>query len=690
MRRLIFGFWLLALALNLAAQPAKHNFGLDDVARMKSVSDPQISPDGAWVAYSVRTPDLKEDRNSSDIWMTRWDGQESVRLTTSKESESTPRWSPDGKYLAFLSSRDDDNDASQLWLLPRAGGEAEKVTEEKGGVEDFDWSPDGKRLVLVVSDPDPDAATARTRSPRKKKTKKPIVIDRYQFKLDGTGYLGKLRSHLSILDLATRKVGGPDHGRLRRAAPGLVARRQDHRLRLEAHGRGRPDGQLGPLRRSSRARAPRRGQLTTDERSDNQPDWGSRLAWSPDVEVDRLRPGRARQAHLLRPAQAGGRPGGRRNAASVLTADLDLNVLSPEYTADGSAIVFTARGRPGRRPRAHSGGGRAGRAARDRAAAWSPASAPANGPDRRPDGHRASAGRDLRRRKGRRAASALAAERRLARRGAPRSRRGDEVQEQGRNRDPRVPRQAAGLPGGQDLSHHPSPPRRARRASSSAPSTRSGTGSRPTAMSCSRRIRAGAPGEGRSSRRRSTRTGATSTPQDVLAAVDDAVARGIADPDRLAVGGWSYGSMLTNYVIASTQRFKAATSGAGSSNPLAGYGSDQYIREYEQELGQPWKNLEGWLKVSYPFVHADRITTPTLFLCGEEDFNMPHRRLRADVPGAAEPRRSDAARDLPGPAPRHPQAELRARPPRALPRLVRQVREGGQAGRGGTTTSAGR
>ena len=111
--------------------------------------------------------------------------------------------------------------------------------------------------------------------------------------------------------------------------------------------------------------------------------------------------------------------------------------------------------------------------------------------------------------------------------------------------------------------------------------------------------------------------------QDVLAAVDDAVARGIADPDRLGVGGWSYGSMLTNYVIATTQRFKAATSGAGSSNPLAGYGSDQYIREYEQELGPPWKNLDAWIHVSFPFFKADRITTPTLFLCGQDDFNMP-------------------------------------------------------------------
>ena len=81
--------------------------------------------------------------------------------------------------------------------------------------------------------------------------------------------------------------------------------------------------------------------------------------------------------------------------------------------------------------------------------------------------------------------------------------------------------------------------------------------------------------------------------------------------------------MMTNYVIASTTRFKAATSGAGSSNALAGYGTDQYVREYEQELGTPWKNLDAYLKVSFPFLHADRITTPTLFLCGDADFNVP-------------------------------------------------------------------
>ena len=111
--------------------------------------------------------------------------------------------------------------------------------------------------------------------------------------------------------------------------------------------------------------------------------------------------------------------------------------------------------------------------------------------------------------------------------------------------------------------------------------------------------------------------------QDDLAAVDDAVARGVADPDRLGVGGWSYGGISTNYLIASTTRFKAATSGASSANMLATYGTDEYIRDLQTEFGPPWQDPQKWLTVSYAFYHADRIKTPTLFLCGESDFNVP-------------------------------------------------------------------
>jgi dipeptidyl aminopeptidase/acylaminoacyl peptidase len=111
--------------------------------------------------------------------------------------------------------------------------------------------------------------------------------------------------------------------------------------------------------------------------------------------------------------------------------------------------------------------------------------------------------------------------------------------------------------------------------------------------------------------------------QDVLAAVDYAISSGVADPNKLGVGGWSYGGMMTDFTIASDARFKVAMAGAGIGNELGMYGSDQYIRQYNNEIGPPWKNLDTWIKISYPFYHADRIKTPTLFMVGRADFNVP-------------------------------------------------------------------
>jgi dipeptidyl aminopeptidase/acylaminoacyl peptidase len=111
--------------------------------------------------------------------------------------------------------------------------------------------------------------------------------------------------------------------------------------------------------------------------------------------------------------------------------------------------------------------------------------------------------------------------------------------------------------------------------------------------------------------------------RDIIAAANFAISTGFVDENKMGIGGWSYGSMLTNYVIAIDQRFKAATSGAGISNILAGYGDDQYIKEYTIELGYPWENTSQWLKVSSPFFNANKIKTPTLFLVGEKDYNVP-------------------------------------------------------------------
>jgi dipeptidyl aminopeptidase/acylaminoacyl peptidase len=113
--------------------------------------------------------------------------------------------------------------------------------------------------------------------------------------------------------------------------------------------------------------------------------------------------------------------------------------------------------------------------------------------------------------------------------------------------------------------------------------------------------------------------------QDLLAGIDHVIKIGVADPDRLGVGGWSYGGILTDYLIASDNRFKAATSGAGTAFTVAFYGTDQYIIQYDYEIGPPWnpKSWDTYVKLSYPFLHADRIQTPTLFLGGERDFNVP-------------------------------------------------------------------
>jgi len=109
---------------------------------------------------------------------------------------------------------------------------------------------------------------------------------------------------------------------------------------------------------------------------------------------------------------------------------------------------------------------------------------------------------------------------------------------------------------------------------------------------------------------------------DVMGAVDHVIAMGVADPDRLGVGGWSYGGILTNYVITKTGRFKGAISGASETNYLANYGHDHYQIQWEAELGLPWRNPERWVKLS-PFYQVEKITTPTLILCGQEDWNVP-------------------------------------------------------------------
>ena len=143
----------------LASEAERRLLTADDINAIHEVGDPQLSPDGDWVAHTVRTSDVTADKRTTHVWMTSWDGKRTVQLTNSKESEHTPRWSPDGRYLSFLSARSGEDDPDQLWLMDRAGGEAQAVTSFKGDVLDYEWSPDGKRVALIVMDEDPAKLT---------------------------------------------------------------------------------------------------------------------------------------------------------------------------------------------------------------------------------------------------------------------------------------------------------------------------------------------------------------------------------------------------------------------------------------------------------------------------------------------------------------------------------------------------
>lgn len=606
----------LFISASMAQTPVQRALTLDDLAAFRDVSDPQISPDGAWVVYTVSAIDMQADKKNRDLWMTSWDGATTLQLTFNKESEHTPRWSPDGKTLAFLSSRNVEEETDQVWLMNRDGGEAEKITDCKGGVNDYVWSPDGKRLALIVADPDSEAIAAKDKT--EKKTPKPIVIDRYQFKKDEAGYLRHWRQHLYVFDLATRQATlltpGDDDEYLPAWSPDNSALVFVSKRGADSDRDDNYDLYTIPAHASA---TPRR--LTTYDGVDNHPDWESRPAWSPDGKQIAYLQGGPQQLIYYGVYQLAVIPAA--GGAAQLVAPLDRNMYSPQWSADGAAIYFLLEDdRTTLLAKVSAAGGKVERLLNDRRVISDFALAP-NGKiallSSRPHEPNEvfaldhAALRPLSRKN-----ETLLAKLKLGALEEISFKSKDGTTINGFVVKP--PDYVAGKKYPALLRIHGGPVSQFGNEFMFDWQLFAARGY--LVVACNPR---GSSGRGEKFSTAIYADWGNKDAQDVLAAVDHVVAQGLADPQRLGVGGWSYGGMLTNYTIAQDTRFKAAVSGASISNILAGYGTDQYIREYEYELGAPWQNLAAWTRVSFPFLHADRIVTPTLFLCGQDDFNVP-------------------------------------------------------------------
>lgn len=603
-----------------ARPQSKRPVAIDDIYRTQQVADPQCSPDGKWIAYTLTVTDRDADKRRTSLWMVNWDGTHDVQLTSGPEDADSPRWSPDGNYLAFLSARP-AGAKKQIWLLNRLGGEARQLMDVKGEIGAYVWSPDSTKIALEMSDNDSEAY-ARKSTTSAPKVPKPIVVSRYHFKHDVEGYLtASSRTQLYLFEIKTKKlepltsdknfedsdpVWSPDGTR--------VAFVSNHERDPDQSGtqdifivEARPGS--SPVK------------LATADSPGRQ-----HLAWSPDgkllayLQGSELKYDAYKQDSLVVIPAAGGSP-------RTLTEKIDRGVSSPQFTSDSSAVTFLVADDRREYPEQISVTGGSLKRLSDselvvyeRCVAGGHTAVLASGDNLAPE---IFALEDGKLRKLTAHNDALLSEFQL---GAVqdisfKSKDGTEihgmmVKPPSFDASKKYPTLLwiHGGPNGQD--DHGLPfntyPLQLERQLFAAHGY--------VVLAINYR---GSNGRGKQFTQSIFADWGNKEVADLLAGVDFAVASGVADPERLGIGGWSYGGMLTDYTIATDSRFKAAVSGAGLANALALYGTDQYILQYSNELGAPWKSPEAWMKVSYPFFHADRIKTPTLFMGGQSDFNVP-------------------------------------------------------------------
>ena len=625
---ILSAFFFVASSITPAQQPAAPRpVTVDDLFGVKEAHEPRISSDGQVIAFTVTSNSLKEDKPGSRIWMVQTAAGDAIPLTAEGVASSHPRWSPDGKYLAFLSTRKDaggTEEKTQVYLLNRQGGEAQRLTNTIQDVEEFEWAPDGKQLVLILRDPTPDEAEVAAKKSRnadegaakKSKAQPPWVIDRLQFKNDNVGYIDRRRTHLYLYNLASKTQRQITSGDYDDAQP---AWSPDGKSLAFASNRTKPDPDttynsdiwVVPADNTDQGAYPT--QVTSFPGQKDHPSWspdGKWLTYSATVDLKLFY---YATKHVAISPAAGGE-------AKILTKAFDRMATQPLFAPDGKSIYFLADD-DGTQTVAQVSlsDGKVTRAIGGRFSADGYSfskdgtlAATISTTDRPFEVFTNSAGKLTR--------LTHLNDEWLAQHKVVKAEYVSYKSKDGTVVHGYLYKPVDYVPGKKVptiLRPHGGPVEEYEDEFFDLPQLFAANGY--AVLLPNPR---GSSGYGQDYCKAIFADWGNKDYQDDVAFVDFALAEGLADPDKLGVGGWSYGGISTDFIIGQTNRFKAAITGAGAANFTSMWGHDEYQREYVLELGYPWENQALWDRIA-PFYRVKNILTPTLFVGGNIDCNVP-------------------------------------------------------------------
>jgi len=602
---------------NAQAQNGQRNITLEDLQALRHVSDVKVSPDGKWIAYSIRSIDQKKDRSGSQIFMVSSDGQSTVRLTDPQYSATSPLWSFDGRYLAFLSARGEGG-KTQVWTLDLRGGEAQQQTDVPQGVDDFSWSPVDESMLLLIRDrSESDLRAAEARQKGESVKPRPWTIDRLAFKKDYVGYLDDTHTHVYLLPKRGAAPVQMTFGNFDDTQPAWSP--DGRNIAFVSNRTKEPDANLNtdiwvvPV--ESTAKAPVARQLTTSPSQDRSPAWSHDSKSIAYVATHNLVGTSYGNEELMLVAASGGEP-------RSLTHELDRSISSwipPVFAGDDKSIyveledsgeVHLARIDVKTRKITRPYQERARLVEFDldsRGGIYAIVSTPTVPAEiYRLTGDRQQLthiNTDL----------------------MKQIRLGDVEAVTFKSRD--------GTPVEQFIYTPPGADRKLRYPAivqlHGGPVMQNDYGFNAIAQFFAANGYVvllpnfrGSSGYGEEFSKGAYAAWGKKDVEDVLAGVQQAVESGIADRDRLGVGGWSYGGILGVQVITQTPMFKGAIVGAGEALYTPNYGADMWQVLWESEFGLPWERRDLWEGLS-PYYKLPKVTTPTMFVGGKEDLNVP-------------------------------------------------------------------